>query len=68
MILSRRVPRQVAMPSKLVTAPLPADVFKPDIFKGKVLFCTGGGSGIGKAMTEAVVLRDFFAQCYLISF
>ena len=41
--------------SKLVVAPLPGDVFKPDIFKGKVLFCTGGGSGIGKAMTEAVV-------------
>ena len=32
-------------------------VFKPDIFKGKVLFCTGGGSGICRAMTESVV-RD----------
>jgi len=31
------------------------DVFKPDIFKGKVLFCTGGGSGICKAMTEAIM-------------
>lgn len=30
-------------------------VFKDDIFKGKVLFCTGGGSGICKGMTEAVV-------------
>ncbi|KIL65265.1 hypothetical protein M378DRAFT_105231 [Amanita muscaria Koide BX008] len=30
-------------------------VFKPDIFKGKVLFCTGGGSGICKAMTEAMM-------------
>lgn len=30
-------------------------VFKPDIFNGKVLFCTGGGSGICRAMTEAVV-------------
>lgn len=30
-------------------------VFKPDIFKGKVLFCTGGGSGICRAMTEAVM-------------
>ncbi|TFY67896.1 hypothetical protein EVG20_g3767 [Dentipellis fragilis] len=30
-------------------------VFKDDIFKGKVLFCTGGGSGICKGMTEAVM-------------
>ena len=30
-------------------------VFKDDLFKGKVLFCTGGGSGICKAMTQAVV-------------
>ena len=30
-------------------------VFKEDIFKGKVLFCTGGGSGICKAMTQAIV-------------
>ncbi|EPQ61314.1 NAD P-binding protein [Gloeophyllum trabeum ATCC 11539] len=30
-------------------------VFKDDIFKGKVLFCTGGGSGICKSMTEAVM-------------
>ncbi|KAI0329126.1 2,4-dienoyl-CoA reductase [Cubamyces sp. BRFM 1775] len=38
--------------------PAPVDstaVFKNDIFKGKVLFCTGGGSGICKAMTEAVM-------------
>ncbi|KAI0762330.1 NAD(P)-binding protein [Fomes fomentarius] len=38
--------------------PPPVDstaVFKPDIFKGKVLFCTGGGSGICKGMTEAVL-------------
>ena len=30
-------------------------VFKADIFKNKVLFCTGGGSGICRIMTEAVV-------------
>lgn len=30
-------------------------VFKETIFDGKVLFCTGGGSGICKRMTEAVV-------------
>ncbi|KAI9491267.1 2,4-dienoyl-CoA reductase [Zychaea mexicana] len=31
------------------------DVFKNEIFKGKVLLCSGGGSGICRAMTEAVV-------------
>ncbi|KAG6827384.1 hypothetical protein H0H92_011982 [Tricholoma furcatifolium] len=30
-------------------------VFKADIFKGKVLFCTGGGSGICRGMTEAIM-------------
>jgi len=30
-------------------------VFKDDIFKGKVLFCTGGGSGICRGMTETVM-------------
>ncbi|KAJ4469294.1 hypothetical protein J3R30DRAFT_3553138 [Lentinula aciculospora] len=30
-------------------------VFKEDIFKGKILFCTGGGSGICKGMTEAMM-------------
>ncbi|KAF8961178.1 2,4-dienoyl-CoA reductase [Flammula alnicola] len=30
-------------------------IFKPDIFKGKVLFCTGGGSGICRGMTEAMM-------------
>ena len=30
-------------------------VFKDDIFKNKVLLCTGGGSGICRVMTEAVV-------------
>ncbi|KAJ3553463.1 hypothetical protein NM688_g3600 [Phlebia brevispora] len=30
-------------------------VFKDDLFKGKVLFCTGGGSGICKEMTRAVM-------------
>jgi len=29
--------------------------FKEGIFNGKVLFCTGGGSGICKAMTKAVM-------------
>ena len=46
--------------SKAYVEPAPADssaVFKNDIFKGKVLFCTGGGSGICKAMTESVVRK-----------
>ncbi|KAF8067047.1 2,4-dienoyl-CoA reductase [Lyophyllum atratum] len=30
-------------------------IFKPEIFKGKVLFCTGGGSGICRGMTEALM-------------
>ncbi|KDR73235.1 hypothetical protein GALMADRAFT_251819 [Galerina marginata CBS 339.88] len=30
-------------------------IFKPNIFKGKVLFCTGGGSGICRGMTEAMM-------------
>lgn len=39
---------------KTKTAPS-IDVFKPDIFKGKVLFCTGGGSGICKTMVEQIM-------------
>jgi len=30
-------------------------VFKEGIFNGRVLFCTGGGSGICRAMTESVM-------------
>ncbi|GAK63196.1 NAD-binding protein [Moesziomyces antarcticus] len=33
----------------------PAKVFRPDIFKGKVLFCTGGGSGICYEMTKTIM-------------
>ncbi|KAH7890348.1 hypothetical protein F5I97DRAFT_1834789 [Phlebopus sp. FC_14] len=45
------------MSSKLVIAPVSSstDTFKPDLFKGKVLFCTGGGSGICKEMTKAMM-------------
>jgi len=43
--------RAVAAPP----APLSTTVFLPDIFKGKVLFCTGGGSGICKTITAAVM-------------
>ncbi|KIK94120.1 hypothetical protein PAXRUDRAFT_828296 [Paxillus rubicundulus Ve08.2h10] len=43
--------------SSRVVAPVTSstDVFRPDIFKGRVLFCTGGGSGICKAMTEGIM-------------
>jgi len=44
------------------------DIFKDDIFKGKVLFCTGGGSGICKQMTESIVSfsrNDLSATCEL---
>ncbi|KAJ7436087.1 2,4-dienoyl-CoA reductase [Mycena galericulata] len=34
---------------------LSTSVFKDDIFKDKVLFCTGGGSGICRGMTEAIM-------------
>jgi len=43
---------------KAFATPPPApstSIFKEGIFNGKVLFCTGGGSGICKEMTEAVV-------------
>ncbi|KAA1136355.1 hypothetical protein PGTUg99_027296 [Puccinia graminis f. sp. tritici] len=32
-----------------------SSVFKDDIFRGKVLFCTGGGTGICQKMVEAVM-------------
>jgi hypothetical protein len=35
-----------------------SDVFKLDLFRDKVLFCTGGGSGICRSMTEAMVCGE----------
>ncbi|KAJ7505780.1 2,4-dienoyl-CoA reductase [Mycena galericulata] len=32
-----------------------SSVFKDDIFNGKVVFCTGGGSGICRGMTQAMM-------------
>ncbi|KZS91701.1 2,4-dienoyl-CoA reductase [Sistotremastrum niveocremeum HHB9708] len=46
------------MAVKACPTPNPApstSVFNKEIFKGKVLFCTGGGSGICKGMTEAIM-------------
>ncbi|KIY62476.1 NAD(P)-binding protein [Cylindrobasidium torrendii FP15055 ss-10] len=43
-------------PKAFVAPVIPSSsVFQKDIFKGKVLFCTGGGSGICRGMTEAIM-------------
>ncbi|KAJ7620949.1 2,4-dienoyl-CoA reductase [Roridomyces roridus] len=43
-------------PSPYVVPFVPStSVFKEEIFNGKVLFCTGGGSGICRGMTEAIL-------------
>lgn len=47
--MSRTKPVVAASP------PLSTAIFRDDIFKNKVLFCTGGGSGICKSMTEAIM-------------
>lgn len=42
-------------------------IFKADLFKGKVLFCTGGGSGICRAMTESMVrIAILYYRLFLI--
>ena len=43
---------------------VPSDqVFKEDLFKDKVLFCTGGGSGICYQQVEAMMKRMCFILC-----
>jgi peroxisomal 2,4-dienoyl-CoA reductase len=42
----------------------PAKVFLPNIFKGKVLFCTGGGSGICFEMVKSIM--SFGAQATIV--
>ncbi|KAK0555049.1 peroxisomal 2 4-dienoyl-CoA reductase sps19 [Tilletia horrida] len=39
----------------VLTAVPSTDIFKDDIFKGKVLFCTGGGSGICYKIVERMM-------------
>jgi hypothetical protein len=41
-------------------------VFHSNLFNGKVLFCTGGGSGICRGMTEAMV-RFFKFLCLRVA-
>ncbi|KAF8517430.1 NAD(P)-binding protein [Hysterangium stoloniferum] len=43
--------------SPVVASPAPSSlsIFREGLFNGKVLFCTGGGSGICREMTEAVL-------------
>jgi len=40
-------------------------IFKDDVFKGKVVLCSGGGSGICRGMTEALVRHG--AKAVIIS-
>ncbi|KAJ6460686.1 2,4-dienoyl-CoA reductase [Mycena vitilis] len=40
-------------------------VFKEGIFDGKVVFCTGGGSGICRGMTQAMVRHPTFRRIKL---
>lgn len=44
------------MPNTLTTDYLKTSVWKPDIFKGKVVFVTGGAGTICRVQTEAMVL------------
>ncbi|KAK0534483.1 peroxisomal 2 4-dienoyl-CoA reductase sps19 [Tilletia horrida] len=44
------------MTDPVVLSAVPStDIFKDDIFKGKVLFCTGGGSGICYKVVESIM-------------
>jgi len=40
-------------------------IFKDDVFKGKIVLCSGGGSGICRGMTEALVRHG--AKAVIIS-
>lgn len=47
--------QDTSRPAVVLAAADPAKIFRPDIFKGKVLFCTGGGSGICYEMTKSIM-------------
>lgn len=49
------VPRPSTEQAPPPVAALSTAVFQPGLFKGKVLFCTGGGSGICKVITQNMV-------------
>lgn len=53
--MTRQDDQDTARAPVVLPAADPAAVFKPDIFKGKVLFCTGGGSGICYEMTKTIM-------------
>jgi hypothetical protein len=58
----------MSLRSRAVIAPRSPEitaVFQPGLFEGKVLFCTGGGSGICKVITEAIV-RFFFLVLFIL--
>lgn len=42
-------------PAVVLSAADPSKIFRSDIFKGKVLFCTGGGSGICYEMVKSIM-------------
>jgi hypothetical protein len=49
------IPQPSTVQAPPPVAALSTAVFQPDLFKGKVLFCTGGGSGICKVITQNMV-------------